>query len=195
VLFEKRLRDGIRDGSITLAFRRWKRPQVIAGHRYRMGAGAGLAHVVSVSVVQPADITDADSQAAGFPNLPTLLKDLAADAEPVYRIELCAAPEPDPRDLLSQSDILAHADLSELTRKLDRLDRNRAWTRHTLAAIDEQPGVRAGDLAPKLGWQDLHEFKLHVRKLKELGLTISLPVGYELSPRGRAFLRASSRRL
>ena len=33
-------------------------------------------------------------------------------------------------------------------------------------------------------------FKRDVRKLKELGLTISLAVGYELSPRGRAVLGA-----
>jgi hypothetical protein len=34
-------------------------------------------------------------------------------------------------------------------------------------------------------------FKLDVRKLKNLGLTISLVVGYELSPRGQAFLDAT----
>jgi hypothetical protein len=34
-------------------------------------------------------------------------------------------------------------------------------------------------------------FKLDVRKLKNLGLTISLEVGYELSPRGQAFLDAT----
>jgi hypothetical protein len=31
-------------------------------------------------------------------------------------------------------------------------------------------------------------FKRDVRRLKELGLTESLEVGYRLSPRGRAFL-------
>jgi hypothetical protein len=31
-------------------------------------------------------------------------------------------------------------------------------------------------------------FKTDVRKLKRLGLTISLDVGYRLSPRGEAFL-------
>jgi len=31
-------------------------------------------------------------------------------------------------------------------------------------------------------------FKRDVRRLKELGLTVSLSVGYELSPRGQAFL-------
>jgi hypothetical protein len=32
------------------------------------------------------------------------------------------------------------------------------------------------------------EFKERVRKLKALGLTLSLDVGYRLSPRGEAFL-------
>ena len=36
----------------------------------------------------------------------------------------------------------------------------------------------------------MQPFKRDVRKLKEMGLTISLLVGYELSPRGEAYLRA-----
>ena len=47
--------------------------------------------------------------------------------------------------------------------------------------------MRAGDLAEALG-RDRASFKLDVRKLKELGLTESLEVGYRLSPRGRAVL-------
>ena len=54
---------------------------------------------------------------------------------------------------------------------------------------EANPGVRAPDLAASLG-RETKPFKLDVRKLKELGLTHSLPVGYELSPRGRAFLDA-----
>jgi hypothetical protein len=50
--------------------------------------------------------------------------------------------------------------------------------------------VRAPDLAASNGWET-QAFKLDVRKLKNLGLTISLRVGYELSPRGREYLRAS----
>jgi hypothetical protein len=34
----------------------------------------------------------------------------------------------------------------------------------------------------------LATFKVHVRKLKNLGLTLSLPVGYRLSPRGEEYL-------
>ena len=53
--------------------------------------------------------------------------------------------------------------------------------------IADQPGVRAPDLAASVG-RETKPFKIDVRKLKELGLTESLPVGYRLSPRGRAFL-------
>ncbi|HJW62866.1 MAG TPA: hypothetical protein VJ849_05160, partial [Actinomycetes bacterium] len=53
--------------------------------------------------------------------------------------------------------------------------------------IGDQPGVRAGDLAGQRG-RERHPFKTDVRKLKELGLTESLEVGYRLSPRGRALL-------
>jgi hypothetical protein len=49
--------------------------------------------------------------------------------------------------------------------------------------------VLAADLAALLG-REKHPFKRDVRKLKELGLTESMPVGYRLSPRGRALLEA-----
>ena len=56
-----------------------------------------------------------------------------------------------------------------------------------LRLIADRPGVRAGDLAAESGRERL-EFKADVRKLKALGLTESLEVGYRLSPRGRAYL-------
>jgi hypothetical protein len=49
--------------------------------------------------------------------------------------------------------------------------------------------VRAPDLAAAERLE-VPRFKRRVRRLKELGLTISLDVGYRLSPRGRAFLGA-----
>ena len=42
--------------------------------------------------------------------------------------------------------------------------------------------------AQMLGFDDVKKFKRRVRQLKELGLTISLKTGYELSPRGREVL-------
>jgi hypothetical protein len=61
-----------------------------------------------------------------------------------------------------------------------------------LQTISAQPGVRAPDLAQQFG-RETQPFKLDVRKLKNLGLTISLRVGYELSPRGRAYLDGAQR--
>ncbi|CAN5758193.1 hypothetical protein BH20ACT23_BH20ACT23_17740 [soil metagenome] len=53
--------------------------------------------------------------------------------------------------------------------------------------IRDNPAVRAADLAVTLG-RETQPFKRDVRKLKELGLTESLEVGYRLSPRGRFLL-------
>ena len=43
------------------------------------------------------------------------------------------------------------------------------------------------ELAAGFG-METRQFKLRVRRLKELGLTESLTTGYRISPRGRAFL-------
>jgi hypothetical protein len=48
--------------------------------------------------------------------------------------------------------------------------------------------TRAADLAASFG-RETQPFKLDVRKLENLGLTLSLDVGYRLSPRGEASLR------
>ena len=55
--------------------------------------------------------------------------------------------------------------------------------------IAAQPATLAADLAAQVGREKL-PFKRDVRKLKELGLTESLRIGYCLSPRGRALLDA-----
>ena len=55
-----------------------------------------------------------------------------------------------------------------------------------LRLIADRPATRAPDLAASLG-RETARFKADVRKLKELGLTESLEVGYRLSPRGRAY--------
>ncbi|MGH3360901.1 MAG: hypothetical protein ACRDOM_00450, partial [Nocardioides sp.] len=68
-----------------------------------------------------------------------------------------------------------------------------AWTRDTLALIDAHPEVRAPDLAARVG-RETAEFKRDVRKLKELGLTESLDIGYRLSPRGEAVVDAGRSR-
>jgi len=63
------------------------------------------------------------------------------------------------------------------------------WTEATLRQIERSPGVVSTVLAAEAGLaRDV--FKIRVRRLKALGLTESLEVGYRLSPRGEAYLRA-----
>jgi hypothetical protein len=118
------------------------------------------------------------------------MADLAGPSDAaMYRLELHRTDAPDPRDELAQNAQPSEAELEQLQRALERLDRDHAWTTATLRAIQAQPGTRAADLAAALGWPDLHVFKTHVRKLKGLGLTNSLEVGYRLAPRGQAYLQ------
>ena len=192
MLLERRAREGILAGSVTVLYRRWRRAQVIAGRSYR--TAAGLIAVDEVAVVDPALLTDEDARPAGYDSVEKLRADLRGTAgDPVYR--LVVRPDgPDPRDHLAANDDLTTSDIAELDRRLARLDRaNGPWTAATLAAIQANPGRRAADLAAAFG-RETHPFKLDVRKLKALGLTVSLQVGYRLSPRGEAYLRHRSAR-
>ena len=187
--FEPRLRIGLHDGSITMAFRRWRRPQVVAGHQYRTGLGMVLAE--TVEIVAPADITLPQARDAGYPSVDALVSDLRGDpALPLYRIKFRPLEGPDPRDELAAAATLTDADADALTARLARMDaasKRGPWTMDVLEQIASQPGVVSTVLAAELDWERA-DFKLHVRRLKELGLTISLDVGHRISPRGAAWL-------
>jgi hypothetical protein len=191
VLFEKRFWAGITDGSITSTFRRWKRPQLLAGKRYR--TPGGFVDVQSIVVVTASEINDDDASRSGYASAPDLVADLRGSSNlPIYRIRFHHVDGPDPRDELARDDLLSEHDLQAIRLRLERMDRLSAsgpWTMAALRAIAEHPGVRAAGLAKSLD-RDLAPFKLDVRKLKNLGLTMSLEVGYRLSPRGEAYLRA-----
>jgi hypothetical protein len=189
--FEQRLREGIHDGSITVTFRRWKRHQVVPGGRYR--TGVGLVEVDTVDVIDPARISRADARRAGYESVAALVEDLRGDpAEQVFRIALHPLDTPDPRSVLALTDQLTADDVAEIGARLDRLDRaspRGPWTEATLAAIEARPDVVASELATAAGLpRDI--FKRNVRSLKALGLTLSQPVGYRLSPRGHAYRAA-----
>jgi predicted transcriptional regulator len=84
--------------------------------------------------------------------------------------------------------VLADADVAAISTRLDRWDAvGTPWTRDYLRMIGENEAVRAPDLAARVGL-DVPRFKRRVRQLKGIGMTISLDVGYRLSPRGRAYL-------
>ena len=187
--FEQRLRDGIHSGAVVLAFRRWKRSQVVAGRRYR--TGVDMVEVESVDVVEPSSVNAAQAREAGYASVGELLGGLRGDpALPVYRIRLRRIDEPDARDELARVVSLTEADLAAITARLARMDSSSScgpWTGAVLALIADRPGVVSTVLAEAMGWER-RDFKRHVRRLKELGLTLSLDVGYRLSPRGESYL-------
>jgi hypothetical protein len=188
VLFKKAALDGIAAGRITLAFRRWRRPTVRQGGTLR--TRVGVLSIDAVSVVRMRDISAGDARRAGFDSVSALRAQLdARDEGELYRIEFHLASE-DPRIALRQQATLAAAEVDELAQRLARFDASSTsgpWTRQVLHMIAEEPGRRAPDFAERMGL-DVPTFKRQVRKLKELGLTESLLVGYRLSPRGRALL-------
>jgi hypothetical protein len=120
----------------------------------------------------------------------TLFASLRAGSDrTLYRIGISLA-GPDRRIALREQAELDDRELDELCavlRGIDARSTRGPWTAQVLQLIAEQPGVRATDLAPQVGRERL-PFKTDVRRLKELGLTESLQVGYRLSPRGRRVL-------
>ncbi|MBC7895559.1 MAG: ASCH domain-containing protein [Cytophagaceae bacterium] len=190
MLFRQDFLAGIKAGTITLAFRRWKRPTVRA-HGTLLTA-VGQLQIGEVTRIDIADITTRDAKGAGFATRAELVDELNAreDGE-VYRVELGAL-GPDPRIALRATTLSAD-DAAKLTVRLDKLDKVSStgpWTRQTLDLIRKYPGRRAGDLCEFLDMEK-PPFKVNVRKLKAMGLTESLEVGYRLSPRAEAYLAAT----
>jgi hypothetical protein len=195
MLFEQRFWALIADGSVTLTFRRWRRCQAVAGRRYR--TPGGIIEVERVDVVTTESITDREARRSGYPSAAGAVAALRGDpSSAIYRVQFHAVAGPDPRSDLAAADDLTADDVTEIDRRLDRLDRASsfgAWTRPTLEAIAVHPATRAPDLAAGFG-RETQPFKIDVRKLKNLGLTISLERGYRLSPRGEAYLKARANR-
>jgi hypothetical protein len=175
VLFPARFWPGLADGSVTVAFRRWKRPSVRSGGTLQ--SPAGLLSIDEVSPITVEDITAADARSAGFGTPGEVIVDLQPDGQ-LYRIRFRRVGD-DPRIALRQQ-----ADVDESTlATVQRLP----WAGDVLRAIAAQPATVSTTLAAQLG-MERQPFKQRVRRLKSLGLTESLEVGYRLSPRGEAVL-------
>ncbi|MCE8012512.1 hypothetical protein HOP54_03405 [Halomonas daqingensis] len=190
MLFKKAFLEKIRDGRVTLAFRRWQRPTVKSGGT--LLTAVGELPIVSVTQVALEEISEQDAVQAGYESREAMLRELSRRSEgEFYKIELGAL-RPDPRIALRESTDLTNEEIRGLRERLRRLDERAAhgpWTRKTLEVIGNRPGVRAGELCEMMDLEK-EAFKLNVRKLKNLGLTESLGTGYRLSPRGRRVLEA-----
>jgi len=190
VLLDRRTLQGIAQGSITIVLRRWRRPNVRSGGT--LLTAIGQLAIDAVEPISEAEIDSTTAKAAGFNSREDGLAALAGREGNFYRIRIRLI-GPDPREALRGADSLTDADVQELVGRLDRLDARRSWTRTTLRLIATHPRHRAPGLAAMLG-RDVLRFKQDVRKLKALGLTESLDVGYRLSPRGQALLSRLGRR-
>jgi hypothetical protein len=175
----------IREGTIDLAFRRWDRPRVVVGTKMR--TMVGIVEVTSVSEVDVDTLTEEDARRAGSASLAALVDALAFKADkPAWRVGVRYGGA-DPRAALRDA-VPTREEVATIVARLERLDRASsygAWTRETLDLVDRFPERRAPDLAAQVG-RETAAFKTDVRKLKELGLTESLAIGYRLSPRGEA---------
>jgi len=177
VLFKLAQLQGIAAGEIDLQFRRWDRPRARAGGRQM--TAVGVIAIDDVRVVKR--VSKAEARRAGFASPDQVVAALRPDGD-LYRIEL-HLDGPDPRVALRET-IPTAEELAELRARLAKIP----WALDYLRAIQRNPEVRAPDLAASFG-VETRVFKPRVRRLKELGLTISLSPGYRLSPRGEAFLK------
>lgn len=196
MLFKQDTLERIARGEVTAALRRWSKPTVRAGGT--LVTRVGVLAIDAVDVVD--EVTLEDAVAAGFASVADAMVALDtkgravgwgrrapaprpddAPASPIVRVRFHLAGE-DPR--ISRRETVAE-DPAAITTHVDRITRGR----ETFALIVAHPGRRAPDLAQMLGEETL-PFKARVRRLKALGLTESLAVGYRPSPRGLAWWAA-----
>jgi hypothetical protein len=191
VLLNRDTAEGIANGDITVVLRRWDAARAKPGGTQRTVAGTIRIDEVT-EYPGGYRVTAAQARAAGFPTAAAAQQEL--DRRPARHTYVIAVSylAPDERPDLAADDRLADADVAAITARLDRWDAATSpWTRQYLAMIGANEAVRAPDLAAAVGLE-VPRFKRRVRQLKGLGLTISLDVGYRLSPRGREYLRRTT---
>ena len=179
MLFRQDILQGIADGRVTLAFRRWRKAPPADGSMLR--TPVGVICLEQVRIIDESDITPDDVQRTGM-TLDALRASLGGEGT-LLRMQLRLAGD-DPRIALRQQRP-GERELAAITTRLNKSDSaaRQPWTTKYLQVIAANPGTVARELAPQVG-SELLPFKRRVRQLKELGLTESLEVGYRLSPRG-----------
>ena len=184
MLFKRAMLDRIEKGEVTLAFRRWKRPTVQAEGRLR--TAIGVLRIGKVERIDDEAIDAKDAVSAGCADQDAARISLANHGGDIYRVEIIGI-EPDARVTLRENVNPEEAELTMIRTFLEGPNGTARYLR-ILEAVGKDAARPAGEIASRLGLEK-ETFKRDVRKLKELGLTESLDVGYRLSPRGQAALR------
>ena len=184
MLIKRDVLERIKAGEIDLQFRRWKRPTVKSGGSLK--TRVGVLSIGAVEVVGLDDLTDGEAERAGFRDAGELVTWLESTRPgEVYRIEVHYQGE-DPRAALREQTDLDEAELAAIVAKLEQMDARSTigpWTARAMELIAVHPGRLAETLAQEMDLEK-HPFKSRIRKLKAMGLTESLEIGYRLSPRG-----------
>ncbi len=196
LLFKSRFHEGLVSGDITLTFRLWPKARVKPGSRYRCHP-IGVLVVDAVDRVRIEEITDGDAERAGFQDRDALLAYLGEFSETplsgsaeVFKVGLHYGGEGDFAATADEEEVTddAFSQIFGQLAKMDGSSQSGSWTHETLKLIESHPRIAASRLAAMVH-RETKPFKADVVKLKKLGLTQSFEVGYDLTPRGRAFLQ------
>lgn len=184
MLFRSHILRGIAEGRVTLAFRRWRRSPPASGSTLR--SPVGVLSIDHVAVVEEGDITADDVGRTGMSR-----EELRASVEGdgrLFRIEFRVVGA-DPRIALREA-LPGPADIDAVAARLFRIDAasGEPWTLRYLRLIAARPATVSYELAMEAG-AEVVAFKRRIRRLKDLGLTESLDVGYRLSRRGHVVVR------
>ena len=170
-----------------MAFRKWKRPTIKQGGTLK--TPIGILAIEEISIVK--SISEEELAAAGYTDRSAFEKEVSkSSGTDLYRIKFNLAGE-DPRISLRNNDDLIPEEFEKIKTRLirfDKSDRYPGWAHKVLNMIRDNPGKSAGYISEALEIEKVW-IKPNIRKLKEMGLTISLEVGYKISPRGNAYLQ------
>ena len=188
MLFKMKDLERIKKGEISLAFRKWKSTRVKAGSLIK--TALGLVEIESIHEIKETNIRLEDLRKAGyssFDDWQQVHSKIKEGRTFVISLKYAGA---DPRIELRETPIQSNEAFENLKKKLEAFDKRSKygpWTLKILQFIASNPSIRATDIALEFGIEK-DWLKLNIRKLKNLGLTISLPVGYQISRRGSSYL-------
>ena len=183
MLFKVKHLEGIKNGRITLAFRKWKRPRVLKGSLIK--SPIGQIEILNINSAGIDQISKLDAALSGieYGDLIATLNSISQGN--IYKIEL-KYHSLDPRLILREQSEISDTELEQIKSKLKKYDlfsKRGDWTLLVLQSINDHPKTRAIEIATALGFPK-DWLKSNIRRLKNLGLTISHQIGYSLSPRG-----------
>ena len=186
MLLKKATLEGIKAGDIELVFRKWRRPTVKKGGT--LLTRVGQLRILDIKQIDFSQISDANFCAAGIHNRSLWAEKMSGREGELYQIRLKWEGE-DPRIAL-RNQIVKQEDFASIFQKLNKMDARSTkgpWSFRVLHLIRKHPGRLAKLLADEMEVEKAW-LKPNIRKLKAMGLTISLEVGYQLSARGRSFM-------